>query len=54
MIRDLRESVMGSAEDQRRKAGCAHVWIKLRGKLFGYMIVRARCRSCGTYREARR
>lgn len=51
--RDLRESVMGSAADQKRKAGCDHRWVKLRGVLFGYMVVRGRCRDCGTYREKR-
>jgi hypothetical protein len=50
---DAPESVMGSAEDQRTKAACAHRWLKLRRTLFGYMRVVARCRECGTWRGPR-
>lgn len=43
------ESIMGSAEDQRRSASCRHVWIGWPAVLFGYMPVDWRCVRCWTW-----
>lgn len=46
----LKESMMGSIEDQKKKNQCKHQWKLVKGIVFEYILVDARCDKCGTSR----
>lgn len=49
---DVRASAHSTVAEQRRAATCEHEWETLDPphRLWGYLVVRARCRTCETYR----